>query len=307
MFGHYGTRTINSAISIIGLVVVVFFMARLTGDPSQLYLPEDVPQKVREEFAARHGLDDPAIVQFMRYVAGLVRLDFGDSIRSGQPALDLVMRAFPTTLTLALITMIVTIPTALVIGSLAARKPGGAFDRVTSTISLLGASAPQFWFAIVGILVLAVWLGLVPTSGTGGPIYWVLPILVMSLRPIGVIGQVVRGSMISALHSSYVNTAKSKGVGTSRIVFVHALRNAMLPVITVAGEQAAGILNGAIIVETIFGFPGVGRLIIDSINFRDFAVLQAAVIVTASAIFILNILIDVLYALLDPRIRYGAR
>src|SRR5690606_38265600 len=160
---------------------------------------------------------------------------------------------------------------ALLIGSLAARKPGGAFDRIITTVSLIGASAPQFWFAIVGILIFAVWLRLLPTSGFGAPTYWVLPILVLSLRPIGIIAQDVRGSMIVALHSAYAKTAKAKGAGNSRITFVHALRNSMLPVITVAGDQTAGIINGAIIVETIYGFPGIGKLIIDAITFRDFA------------------------------------
>jgi peptide/nickel transport system permease protein len=307
MFRQYGKRTINSAISIIGLVIVVFFMARLTGDPADLYLPDEATAQVRQEYAEIHGLNDPVIVQFVRFLSGITHLDFGDSLRLNRPALDLVLDAFPTTLLLAAITMCVSVPAALLIGALAARNPGGAFDRIASTLSLLGASAPQFWFAIVGILLLAVWLHLVPTSGFGGPIYWILPIIVMSLRPIGLIGQVVRGSMINALSSIYVKTAKAKGAGPARILFVHALRNAMLPVITVAGDQAAGMVNGAIIVETIFGFPGIGKLMIDAITFRDFAVLQAAVILTASAIFVLNFAIDFLYAVLDPRIRLAGR
>jgi peptide/nickel transport system permease protein len=153
-------------------------------------------------------------------------------------------------------------------------------------------------------LVFAVGLHWLPTSGTGGPSYWVLPIAVLVLRPCGLIAQVVRGSMISALSSAYVKTARAKGAKSRAIIFVHALRNAMLPVITVAGDQAAGIINGAVVVETVFGFPGIGKLLIDAITYRDFAVLQAAVLVTAVAIFALNIAIDIGYALLDPRIRH---
>jgi peptide/nickel transport system permease protein len=158
----------------------------------------------------------------------------------------------------------------------------------------------------VAILVFAVGLGWFPTSGTGTPLHWIMPVFVLTLRPFGLLVQVVRGSMISALSSAYVKTARAKGVARKRIIFVHALRNALLPVITVAGDQAASLINGAVIVETIFGWPGIGKLMIDAIIRRDFALIQSCVLVTAVAIFILNIVIDLAYALLDPRIRHGA-
>ena len=172
-------------------------------------------------------------------------------------------------------------------------------------ISLAGASAPDFWVAITGILVFAVTLGWLPTSGTGTPWHWIMPIAVLLIRPFGLLVQVVRGAMISALSSAYVKTARAKGVRERSVIFVHALRNATLPVITVAGDQAAGIVNGAVIVETVFGFPGVGKLMIDAITQRDFAIIQAAILVTAIAIFVMNILIDLAYAVLDPRIRHS--
>ena len=150
----------------------------------------------------------------------------------------------------------------------------------------------------------SVGLGWLPTSGTGTPWHWILPVAVLFIRPFGLILQVVRGSMIAALSAPYVKTARAKGVAARPIVFVHALRNAMLPVITVVGDQAAGLLNGAVVVETIFGFPGVGKLMIDSILQRDFAVVLAAITVTAIAIFAMNLVIDLAYAVLDPRIRY---
>ena len=171
-------------------------------------------------------------------------------------------------------------------------------------ISLAAASAPDFWLAVMAIFVFAVGLGWVPTSGTGSPAHWILPVAILFVRPFGLILQVVRGSMIGALSSAYVKTAQAKGVRQRTIVFVHALRNAMLPVITVAGDQAAALLNGAVVVETIFGFPGIGKLMIDSILQRDFTVIMAAIMITALAIFLMNLLIDIAYALLDPRIRY---
>jgi peptide/nickel transport system permease protein len=287
-----------------GLVILVFFLSRLTGDPTDLYLPIDASVAAREEFRQLNGFNDPLIVQFGRYVADLARFDFGTSIREARPAIDVVLQAFTWTLSLAVITMTLVTFAAIVIGSLAAFRVGGVFDRISTFFSLVGASAPDFWLAIVAIVIFAVNLHWLPTSGTGTPWHWILPVSVLFVRPFGLILQVVRGSMISALSSAYVKTAKAKGVRSRPIIFIHGLRNAMLPVITVIGDQAAGILNGAVVVETVFGFPGIGKLMIDSILQRDFAVVLAAIMVSALAIFLMNLLIDIAYALLDPRIRY---
>ena len=299
-----GKRAVSSAISLIGLIILVFFLSRLTGDPTNLYLPVDASLESRERFREINGLNDPLIMQFFRYVSDLVHFDFGMSIRRSEPALDAVLHAFVWTLQLAGITMSLVTILAIIVGSLAAFHVGGIFDRIATFFSLIGASAPDFWIAIVAIVIFAVKLGWVPTSGTGTVWHWILPIAVLFIRPFGLIVQVVRGSMITALSSAYVKTARAKGVKNHPIIFVHALRNAMLPVITVIGDQAAGLLNGAVVVETIFGFPGIGKLMIDSILQRDFAVVMAAIFVTAVAIFVMNILIDILYAVLDPRIRY---
>ncbi len=296
-------RTFHSLLSLGGLFILVFFLARLTGDPSALYLPIDASEETRRQFAEQRGFNDPLVVQFWSFLTSALHFDFGESLRQSRPAMTVVLEAFPITLSLAALSMAIALTLAIVIGSLGAWRPGGVFDRVANLLALLGASMPNFWIAIVGILVFAVWLRVLPTSGMGGPIYWVLPVAILVLRPLGLIAQVVRGSMISALSSGYVKTARAKGARTKSIIFVHTLRNAMLPVITVAGDQAAGIINGAVIVETVFGFPGVGKLLIDSITYRDFAVLQAAVLVSAVAILIMNILIDIAYGFLDPRIR----
>jgi peptide/nickel transport system permease protein len=303
MMSFIGNRSLASAVSLIGLIILVFFLSRLTGDPTSLYLPLDASLESRENFRQLHGLNDPLIVQFGRYVLDLLRFDFGDSVRKARPALDVVLAAFPWTLMLAAIAMFLVTVSAIVVGSLAAFKVGGFFDRLSSILSLIGASAPDFWIAIVAIFFFSVSLGWLPTSGTGTVWHWILPISVLFIRPFGLILQVVRGSMIAALSSAYVKTARAKGVKDRVIIFVHALRNAMLPVITVIGDQAAGMLNGAVVVETIFGFPGVGKLMIDSILQRDFSVVLASIMITATAIFVMNLLIDLAYAALDPRIR----
>lgn len=298
-------RGLQSLFALVGLIVLVFFLSRLTGSPADLYLPIDATVEQRQEFNHRHGLDRPLIVQFGSYIAGLPAGDLGHSVRKDRPALDVVLEAVPVTLWLAVVTTVIALGGAIVIGSLAARHPGGPFDRVASIASLAGASAPDFWLAISLILLFAVTLGWLPTSGMGGPLTWIMPLTVLVIRPFGILVQVVRSTMVGVLTAPYVKTARAKGIGERPILFIHALRNAMLPVITVAGDQAAGILNGAVIVETIFGWPGVGKLMIDAIIQRDFAVIQASIFVTATMIFIMNILIDIAYAVLDPRVRHA--
>ncbi|MBL1420516.1 MAG: ABC transporter permease [Alphaproteobacteria bacterium] len=297
-------RALASLVSLLFLVVAVFFLSRLTGDPTDLYLPVDASLASREQFRKIHGLDQPLMVQFFNYVRDLAVLDFGESIRRARPALDVVLEAFKWTLQLALITLFLVTLAAIIFGSLAAFRVGGMFDRFATFFSLIGASAPDFWLAIVAIVVFSVGLGWVPTSGTGTMMHWILPVTILFIRPFGLILQVVRSSMITALSAAYIKTARAKGAKAKSIIFIHALRNALLPIITVIGDQAAGMLNGAVIVETIFGFPGVGKLMIDSILQRDFSVVLASIMVTAFVIFLMNILIDLLYAVLDPRIRY---
>ncbi|NNH64436.1 ABC transporter permease [Rhizobium laguerreae] len=304
MKSFIGKRAIASGVSLAVLIVIVFFLSRLTGDPTDLYLPIDATTDMRQQFREMNGFNDPLIIQFGRYVSDLAQGNFGQSLRQARPAMDVVLEAFVWTFWLAVITMALVTVAAIVIGSLAAFRVGGVFDRLATFFSLIGAAAPDFWLAIVAIVIFAVKLHVLPTSGTGTFWHWILPVSVLFIRPFGLILQVVRGSMISVLSSAYVKTARAKGVRSNSIIFIHGLRNAMLPVITVIGDQAAAILNGAVVVETVFGFPGIGKLMIDSILLRDFAVVLAVIMVSALAIFIMNLLIDIAYALLDPRIRY---
>jgi len=293
----------QSIVAMAFLIVLVFVMARFTGDPAYLYLPESASQEQVEEFRAQHGFDDPIAEQFWRYLKDIARLDFGMSLRRDMPAMDAVYEAFPWTLRLAGVTLVLAMLVAMTVGPLAGYKPGSIFDRFASVLSLMAASTPDFWIGIIGILVFAVKLGWLPTSGTGGPVYWVLPIGVLMFKITGITTQVVRGSMISTLASPYIKAARAKGMQEERVLFIHALRNSMISAVTVAGDQTRGLINGAVIVETVFGWPGVGKLMIESITQRDFAVLQASVLVTAAAIFLLNLLVDISYAYLDPRIR----
>jgi peptide/nickel transport system permease protein len=297
-------RAVHSAVALLGLLIAVFFLARLTGDPTDLFLPLDATIEERADFARKHGYDRPATEQFLHFLGDVTEGNLGFSLRKQRPAVEVVLEAYPTTLKLAAATLLIAISLAIVVGALAAYRPGGVFDRMGSTSALIGASAPDFWVAITAILFFSVSLQWLPTSGTGGFPFWVMPVAVLALRPFGLLVQVMRGAMMDALASAYVKTARAKGVSERSVIFVHALRNACLAVVTVAGDLAVGLINGAVIVETVFGWPGVGKLMIDAVIQRDFAVVQAAIMVTAVAIFLMNVLIDLLYVALDPRIRH---
>lgn len=301
--GFLFARTLQSLVALVVVTLVVFFLVRITGDPAALYLPLDASLEDREIFARNHGLDQPILVQLWTFLSGLAQGDMGESIRRARPALDVVLDAYPTTLKLGAVTMGAALLIAIVLGSLAAYAPGSRTDRLARGLSLLAASVPDFWIAILAITLFAVTLGWLPTSGMGGPLHWIMPVAVLMLRPVGVLIQVVRASMIDTLNSAYVKVARAKGASERRVIFVHALRNAFMPILTVAGDQAVAIANGAVIVETVFGWPGIGRVMIDSIQQRDFAVVQAVIIVVAVTVFAINLVIDLLYAWLDPRVR----
>jgi peptide/nickel transport system permease protein len=296
-------RAVESLLSLLFLVCAVFAGARLTGSPGALYLPLEANDDAIAAFNAAHGFDRPIWQQFLTFLGDMMRLDFGESLRRSAPALDVVLEAYPATLKIVAISMFCALLAGVVIGSLAALRPTGIFDRISTTLSVSAACIPDFWIALMGILVFAVLLQWLPTSGAGTPLHWVLPVLVLMMRPTGSLVQVVRGGMVETLSAPYIAAARGRGTPVRRLLFLHALRNAAIPALTVLGVQTANILNGAVVVETIFGWPGIGRLTISAILQRDFAVLQAAVVVTGLAIFLLNVVIDILYGIVDPRVR----
>ncbi|MDH4442466.1 MAG: ABC transporter permease [Rhizobium sp.] len=303
MFALIAYRLGQGLATLVVLMVTVFLLVRLTGSPVDLYLPLDASAEMREALTARLGLDQPLWAQFATWLGEVLRLDFGTSLWQNRPAIELVATALPETLALGAITLALAFVGAVIIGSLAALKPHGIFDSLASALSLAGASIPDFWFALMAVMVFAVILGWLPTSGPGGPLHWVLPVLTLVLRPFGILVQVVRGAMIATLSQPYIRAARAKGALERRVLFRHALRNAMLPVITITGDLAAQFAGGVTVIETVFGWPGIGKLMIDAILQRDFAVLQAGVLVVATLIIVINIIIDLLYAAIDPRVR----
>lgn len=303
---HFLTRRLIQGMgTLLALMVIVFLLVRLTGSPVDLYLPLDASEEMRRDLATRLGLDQPLWMQFGDWLAQLARFDFGVSLWQNRPAIDLVAGALPQTLLLGAVVMTLALCAAILVGALAALKPHGLFDSLASAVSLAGASIPDFWFALMGVAVFAVALHWLPTSGFGGIQYWILPVVTLVLRPFGILVQVVRGAMVATLSSPYVRAARAKGVQEKRILFRHALRNGLLPVVTVAGDLTAQFAGGVTVIETVFGWPGIGKLMIDAILQRDFAVLQAGVLVVAAIIIAINIVIDLLYAAIDPRVRIG--
>jgi peptide/nickel transport system permease protein len=299
-------RSLHGLLSLIGIVLLVFVLSRLTGSPARLYLPEDATEEMVRQFNAQNGFDEPIYIQLGNFIRGVAHLDFGRSLLYNSPALDVVMNRYPATLRLAAVATVIFTVVGVLIGCIGAARKGTRTDDATRLTSLVALSVPDFWVGITCIAVFAVYLNVLPTSGAGGVQYWILPLIALTLRPIGVLTQVSRSSMIEELDSEYVRVARSKGVDERSVVLKHALRNAALPIVTVAGVLLAQLVNGALVVETVFGWPGVGNLMVTAIRGRDFAVIQAVVLVTGAAIIVLNFMIDLAYSWLNPQIRLGA-
>jgi peptide/nickel transport system permease protein len=296
-------RSAQSVVSLVLLLALVFFVSRLTGDPTNLYLPLNASDEARDSLRQRLGLDEPVPVQFVSFVASAVRLDFGESLWLGSSALSLVLERLPATLALALTTLALSIVLSILLGLLASLRRGSLLDRAIQLGAVTLASIPDFWLALILILTLALGLGWFPTSGTGDVSYAVLPILTLMARPVGVLVQMVRASLLEEKAAAYTVTAYSKGLRTWEVLYGHGLRNALIPVVTVAGDFLVQMVNGVVVVEVIFGWPGIGKLTIDAVNHRDYAIIQAAVFVVALLVFAVNFLVDLTYSALDPRIR----
>ena len=298
-------RLVHSAFILVGLVVVVFFVTHQLGDPARLMLR---PEATEEQVAALRtslGLDAPIHVQFGRYVANLTRGDFGNSIWQRVPALPIVLDRVPATLYLAAVTLALALPLAIGLGVVSAIKPRSFADRVVTVISLAGVSTADFWLGLMLILVFAVQLGWLPTSGFGGLQFVLLPAIALAVRPMGRVSQVVRSAMLDEMGKGYVTTARAKGLSERVVIFFHTLKNAAIPIVTLMGDEAAALLNGAVVIETLFGWPGVGILLIQAIERRDLPLIEAAVITIAVMIVTVNLLVDLTYSLIDPRVRYG--
>lgn len=285
-------------------MVAVFFFTHLLGDPARLMLRPEATAEQVDAVRGRLGLNDPLHVQFFRFMGGAIRGDFGDSIWQRAPAMPIMLERLPNTLYLAGVTILVAIPLAALLGIASALRPGSIVDRVSTVMSLAGVSIADFWLGLMLILFFAVNLGWLPTSGFGGPQYVILPALALMVRPLGRISQVIRSSMLDQLGQPYVTTARSKGLSERVVVTLHAMKNAAIPALTLIGDETAALLNGAVVIETVFGWPGIGLLLIQAIERRDLPLIEACVFAIAVMIIVANLLVDLAYTFFDPRIRY---
>jgi peptide/nickel transport system permease protein len=285
--------------------MVVFALLFLTGDPAALMLPVDATPQQAAQFRHQLGLDDPLPVQYGRFLGGVARGNFGESLRSREPALPLVIDRLPATMQLAVTALVLSVIVALPLGILAAVKHGSWVDRAAMSFALFGQSVPVFWLGIMLILLLAVQLRWFPSGGRSDLASLVLPAVTLGLFGTARTARLVRSGMLDVLRRDYIRTAYAKGLTNVLVLRRHALKNALIPVVTILGLDLATLLGGAVITETVFSWPGVGRLVVTSIAGRDYPVVQAAVFVVASSYILINLAVDVLYAYLDPRIRLG--
>jgi peptide/nickel transport system permease protein len=294
-------RALYSALVVLGVLILVFIVVDQIGDPARLMLPTDAPQQVYLDLRARLGLDDPFHERLWRTFSGWFRGDFGESLWQGAPSLSLALERIPYTLLLTVVSLSFAVPIALVVGGRSAVKPGSLGDRVLTTISLACVSVADFWLGLMLILVVSVQFGMLPTSGFHGPLYVILPALTLAFRPFGRIAQVARSALVEEMQKPYVKALRAKGLTEGQIVRGHAMKNAAIPIITISGDEIATFLNGAVVIETLFAWPGIGSLFIGAIERRDLPLIEACVFVVAVMVIVVNLIVDLTYARLDPR------
>jgi peptide/nickel transport system permease protein len=300
------SRLLSAALVLLGVSCLVFLLIHLVpGDPVEVMLGESAQPADREALRHALGLDQSLLVQLLHYFRGLLHFDLGTSLQSQRPITELLWERIPATAELAAVALLVAIAIAFPLGIVAAIRKDSPWDYGAMTVSMLGVSIPNFWLGPVLILVFSLWLGWFPVSGREEASSIVLPALTLGTALAAVLSRMVRSALLEVLHEDYVRTARAKGLSERTVVLHHALRNAMLPVVTTLGLQLGVLLGGAVVTEMVFSWPGLGELTIESIQRRDYPVVQACVLVISTSYVVVNTLTDLVYGWLDPRVRVG--
>jgi peptide/nickel transport system permease protein len=289
---------------ILGITMIIFVITNVLGDPSALLLDAEATLEQRKNLRHEIGLDQPVYIQYCRFMKNVVKGDFGDSLQMQTPALDLVWQHLPATVELSVAALTFAVVLALPFGIISAVKPYSLIDRVVRVLALAGQAAPGFWLGIMAILFFGVQLRWLPISGRGGLEHLILPTVTLGFYALAAIMRLTRSSMLDVLDKDYIRTARIKGLGEGAVVFKHALKNALIPVITIVSLFMGRLLGGAVITETIFAWPGMGRLAIQAIQSSDFPVVQSVVFLMSLFFIFINLTVDILYSLIDPRISY---
>ena len=303
MLVYLGGRLVRTLMVLLGLTLLVFVLLQLSGDPAAILAPATASAEDREAIREDFGLNDPLHEQYIRFLGNALTGDFGESWKYRQPALEMVLSRIPATAELALVALVIAVGIGGVLGILAAANRGRPVDVLGIGFSVVARAMPSFWLGLMLILLFAVILGWVPTSGRGTPLHLVLPAVTLAAAFLADILLLTRAGMLEVLDEEYVRTARAKGLSERLVHLRHALPNAALPVVSAIGLIFARLIGGAVVTETVFAWPGVGSIAVEGLAARDFPLVQASVIVLALAVALINLLTDLSYGLLDPRIR----
>ncbi len=303
---QYAVRRLLLAVpTLFGVTLLVFSMVRmLPGDPAQAMAGVHATQEYIEQVRRTLGLDQPLHVQYGRFMIGLFRGDLGTSIRTGLPVSREVWSRMVPTLELTLVSLFLATFFGVAVGVISSTKPYSVFDYTSMFGALVGLSAPVFWLGLMLMLLFSVRLGWLPAAGRSGPINLILPSVTLAASSVALVARFTRSTMLEVMRQDYVNTARAKGLRQRAVVLRHALRNALIPIVTIIGLRFGALLSGAVLTETVFAWPGVGRLMVDSISARDYPVVQGAVLLLALAFVVINLVVDLLYGVVNPRIQY---
>ncbi len=289
---------------LIGVSFIVFTIMYFTpGDPAQIILGENATEEALANLREEMGLNDSFFVQYSRFIINAVQGDFGRSYQSNRVVFDEIFSRFPATLQLAGIGVLLSVLIGIPVGVISATKQYSFFDNTTMVFALIGVSMPNFWQGLMLIMLFSVWLGILPSGGYGDWTYFILPAITLGTSSAGSIARMTRSSMLEVIRQDYIRTARAKGVLEKNVVYKHALKNALIPIITVVGLQFGYLLGGAVLTETVFSWPGIGRLLVDSIKQKDTPMVQGLVVFIAVTFSIVNLCIDILYSYVDPRIK----
>ncbi|MFK4820448.1 ABC transporter permease [Ochrobactrum quorumnocens] len=306
MFSYVASRFFRALVTVFLVMTFAFVVLRMSGDPAQIMLGPDAPQESIDAFRKAWGLDDPLWLQYISYLKGILSFDFGVSMRDKASAIDLVLQRIPATLQITIPALIIKLGLGIPAGVYAALHRQGFADRGVITLSILGFTVPSFVLGLVLVLIFSIQLGVLPSGGSDTWVHGILPTMTIAIGGTAILARFSRSAMIEVLGSPYIRTASAKGVSWHDVVWKHALPNASVPIVTIVGFMVGSLIAGAVVVETIFSWPGVGRLLVVSVANRDLAVVQCLLLMIASCMVVSNLIVDVLYGVLDPRLRSKA-
>ncbi len=296
-------RLVSGAVVVVLAVTAVFFMVRLSGDPVLLFAPMDTSRKDIDEIRERLGFNDPLVVQYGRFMGDAARGDFGNSTREQRPAMEVVVERLPATVQLGVVALVLSLAIGVPLGVLAATRHGSIWDKVASLIAVAGQAIPGFWLGLLLMLLFAVRLGWLPTSGRGGVQHMIMPAITLAAFSTARYARLARSTMLDVLNQDYIRTAQAKGLAGRSVVWGHAFKNASIPLITMTGLEIGRLLEGAVIIEQVFAWPGIGWVTVQALLNRDFAVVMAAVVLFAVMYTLANLLTDLAYGRVNPQVR----